>query len=65
MKKENWFKVMRVLGVVIMLLAFPMIPEEYPRYYQILFFNTGLVLVLAIKWSKFKQEIGIDNNKNL
>lgn len=59
MAKENSFKIMKVLGVVIMLIAFPIIPEEYPWYYQIILFNIGLILILVTKWSKIKEELGI------
>ena len=59
MKKENWFRIMRVLGVVIMLLAFPIVPQEYPWYYQLLLFNIGLALLLATKLTKLKRELGI------
>lgn len=51
--------VMRILGVIIMLLAFPIISEKYPWYYQVLLFDMGLALVIITKWSKLKREIGI------
>jgi len=60
MKKEIRFKIIRALGVVIMLIAFPIVPKEYPWYYQVIVFNIGLVFVLASKWTKLKQEIGIN-----
>lgn len=60
MKKEIRFKIIRALGVAIMLIAFPIVPKEYPWYYQIIIFNIGLVFVLASKWSKLKQELGIN-----
>ncbi len=59
MTKENSFKIMKVLGIVIMLIAFPIIPEVYPWYYQIILFNIGLILILVTKWNKIKEELGI------
>ena len=59
MTKENSFKIMKVLGVVIMLISFPIIPKAYPWYYQIILFNIGLILLLVTIWSKIKEELGI------
>lgn len=57
--EKKIYKIMRILGVVIMLIAFPIVPEEYPWYYQIIVFNIGLALLLATKWNKLKEELGI------
>ena len=52
-------KVLKILGVLTMLLAFPLIPDHYPWFYQVLLFNVGLVLFLSTKWNKLKNELGI------
>lgn len=50
---------MRVLGVIIMLLAFSIIPDQYPWYYSVLLFDVGLLLVVITKWNKLKKELGL------
>ncbi|NCP60011.1 MAG: hypothetical protein GW839_06885 [Flavobacteriales bacterium] len=62
MKKENKRKILKVLGVIIMLVAYPIIPDEYPWYYQTILFNIGLFLFLSTKWNKLKKELGINKN---
>ena len=61
MRKENKIKIFRVIAVFIMLLAFPLVPDHYPWYYQVLLFNVGLVVFLSTKWNKLKKELGITN----
>ncbi|WP_411767291.1 hypothetical protein [Winogradskyella sp. A3E31] len=56
-------KILKIVGVLIMLMAFPLIPDHYPWYYQVLLFNVGLVLFLSTKWNKLKNELGIINKK--
>nr|WP_293297170.1 hypothetical protein [Allomuricauda sp.] len=51
--------ILKVIGVLIMLLAFPLIPDHYPWYYQVLLFNIGLGLFLSTKWDNLKNELGI------
>ena len=41
MKKSNWLRLTIVLGVAIMLLAFIVVPDEYPWYYEVLLYNIG------------------------
>lgn len=59
MRKENKIKIVRVVAVLIMLTAFPLIPDHNPWYYQVLLFNVGLGLALSTKWNKLKNELGI------
>ena len=59
MRKESKIKVVRIISVLIMLAAFPLIPDHYPWYYQVLAFNIGLGLFLSTKWNKLKNELGI------
>ncbi len=42
MKKTHFLKLVTALGIVIMLISFVVIPDEYPWYYELLFFNLGL-----------------------
>jgi hypothetical protein len=53
----------KIAGVLIMLLAFPIIPDHYPWYYEIVFFNLGLVLLIAAKWKKLMNELGITKSE--
>ncbi len=59
MKKEYQIKIQKILGITIMLLAFPIVPENYPWYVNVLLFNVGLILILTTKWNKLKKELGI------
>jgi len=42
MEKIHLLKLTIVLGVVVMILSFAIIPDEYPWYYELLLFNAGL-----------------------
>ena len=42
MKKTDLLRLVIVLGVVVMILSFAIIPDEYPWYYELLLFNAGL-----------------------
>lgn len=42
MEKSHLLKLTYVLGVVVMILSFAIIPDKYPWYYELLLFNTGL-----------------------
>ena len=53
----------KIAGVLIMLLAFPIIPDHYPWYYEILLFNVGLGFLLATKWNKLKKELGVTKSQ--
>lgn len=55
-------KVLTITGVLIMLLAFPLMPEGYPWYYEVVLFDVGLVLFLFSQWEKLKNEMNIFKN---
>lgn len=42
LKKSNLLILIMVIGVVIMLLAFIVVPDKYPWYYEVLLYNIGL-----------------------
>jgi len=42
MKKIHLLYLISILGIVIMLTAFAIIPDQYPWYYEVLLFNLGL-----------------------
>ncbi len=44
MKKAQLLKLIIALGVVVMLAAFIVLPDDYPMYYEILLFNLGFWL---------------------
>ncbi|WP_432410850.1 hypothetical protein [Rasiella sp. SM2506] len=52
-------KILKIAGVLIMLLAFPLIPDHFPWHYQVILFNIGLGLFLSTKWKQLKNELGI------
>lgn len=41
MKKAQLLKLIIALGVVVMLAAFIVLPDDYPMYYEVLLFNLG------------------------
>ena len=41
-KKSNWLLLTIMLGVAVMLVAFLVVPDKYPWYYEVLLFNIGL-----------------------
>ena len=55
--------IFKILGVLIMLLAFPIIPDHYPWYYEIVLFNLGLGFLVTTKWNKLKGELGITKSQ--
>jgi len=42
MKKTDLLRLITVLGVMLMLISFVIIPDKYSWYYEILLFNVGL-----------------------
>ncbi|WP_394749035.1 hypothetical protein [Spongiimicrobium salis] len=42
-------KILKILGVALMLSAFIIVPESEPWYYELLLFNLGLALVCIPK----------------
>jgi hypothetical protein len=42
MKKSHLLKLTVILGIVIMLSSFAIVPDEYPWYYEAILFNIGL-----------------------
>lgn len=60
MKNKYLFNILKISGVLIMLLAFPIIPEHYPWYSSILLFSVGVSFLLIARWDKFKRELGIN-----
>ncbi len=59
MKKTHLLKLIIVLGVVVMLVSFAIIPDDYPWYYDAILFNVGLwPWLLAMKeLKKMKSQI--------
>lgn len=41
MKKAQLLRLITALGVVVMLAAFIILPDDYPMYYEVLLFNLG------------------------
>lgn len=42
MKKTHLLKLTIILGVIIMLISFAIVPDDYPWYYEAILFNLGL-----------------------
>lgn len=58
MKKTHLLKLTIALGVVVMLISFAIIPDEYPWYYDLLLFNIGLW-----PWLLAKKQLNKINSK--
>ncbi len=56
MSKKNIHIALTIVGVIIMLIAFPIVPESKPRYYSVLLFDIGLVLAVIPKFPKLKEK---------
>ncbi len=54
---KNLIATLHVIGVVIMLLAFIVLPDSYPWYVEVLLFDVGLLLIFIPKWPKIKAEL--------
>lgn len=46
MKNSILRKILLVVGVVIMLGAFAVVPDEYPWYYELILYNIGMFMWL-------------------
>lgn len=57
------YKVLKPLGIIIMIFSFAVVPDSYPWYYELILFNIGLALFLSTKWKKLKKELGINKQK--
>ncbi len=56
MSKNNIHITLKIVGVIIMLIAFPIVPESKPWYYSVLLFDIGLILAMIPKFSKLKEK---------
>ena len=55
MSKKNTHTILRIIGVIIMLIAFIVIPDAKPWYYEVLLFDFGLILTLIPKFPKIRK----------
>jgi|GEM_PF-1064216 hypothetical protein len=42
MEKKHLLTLVTIMGVILMLISFVVVPDEYPWYYELLLFNAGL-----------------------
>lgn len=42
MEKTHLLSLVTVFGVILMVISFAIVPDEYPWYYELLLFNAGL-----------------------
>lgn len=64
MSKKNIHIALKIVGVIIMLIAFPIVPDSKPWYYAVLLFDIGLVLAMIPKFPKLKKRF-LKNKVNL
>jgi hypothetical protein len=62
MKKTDLLSLVIVLGVALMIIAFAIVPDEYPWYYEFLLFNVGLWPWLFAKKEQKKMKLQINSN---
>jgi len=62
MKKTHLLKLTIALGVVVMLISFAIIPDDYPWYYEVLLFNAGLWPWLLAKKQLTKMNSQLNSN---
>lgn len=56
MSKKHTHIILKIVGVIIMLIAFPIVPETKPWYYSVLLFDIGLVMTIIPNFSKLKEK---------
>lgn len=42
MEKAHLLSLVTIFGVILMVISFAIVPDEYPWYYELLLFNAGL-----------------------
>lgn len=57
MSNSNWLTTIRIIGIVIMLFSFAVIPDDYPWYYEILLFDVGLLMMMYAKSPKLRKSL--------
>ena len=65
MFREKTHFILRIIGIIIMLIAFIVIPDAKPWYYEVLLFDIGLVLTLIPKFPKIRKRFSKTNSANL
>ncbi len=56
MSKKTIYTILKLSGFLLMILAFIVVPDTKPWYYQVLVFDIGLLLFLIPKFPKIKRE---------
>lgn len=62
MKKRHLLNLTVILGIVVMLTSFLIIPDKYPWYYEVLLFNLGLWPWLLAKKELKKTQSQLNSN---
>jgi hypothetical protein len=62
MDKRHQFRFTIVLGIVVMIVSFAIVPESYPWYYEFLLFNVGLWPWLFAKNELNKMKLQLNSN---
>jgi len=57
MSKKYIHTILRLAGVCIMLIAFLVVPDSKPWYYEVLLFDVGLVISMIPKFPKIKKRL--------
>jgi len=65
MSKEKTHFILRIIGVIIMLIAFIVVPNTNPWYYEVLLFDAGMILTLIPKFPEIRKRFSKTNSANL
>jgi len=57
MSKKNIHTILKLVGICIMLIAFLVVPDSKPWYYEVLLFDVGLVISMIPKLPKLKKRL--------
>ncbi len=55
MFKKNTSIILKFVGICIMLIAFFIVPDSKPWYYEVLLFDVGLIITIIPKFPKLKK----------
>ncbi len=64
MGKTHLLSLVTVLGVILMLISFALVPDEYPWYYEFILFNVGLWPWLFAKKERQKMQSQLNSVSN-
>lgn len=59
MKKSNWLKLIIALGIFVILIAFVVVPDDFPWYFELI-----IISIVMFPWLFAKSELNRLNRVN-